>query len=112
MPKNDAVIHGSIEGTAVDGQGRDTMSEQKLKQSLKELCREIESLDVGDPAVKERLFILVRNIELSMASPEARQQRHDLVRELQAALKTFEAAHPAMTGILNEMINALVNLGI
>lgn len=88
------------------------MPEEKLRQSIRDLRREMERLEITDTAAREHLGQLLAGIEDNLNSGDGPSQRRDLARELQDTVKTLEMTHPKVTGILNEIIAALVNLGI
>jgi hypothetical protein len=88
------------------------MSEQQLNEALEELRREIDNLQLGDQAAKERLSGLVENIEQRLNPDLDPGERPDLILEMKDVITQFEVAHPRITGIVNDIMMALSNLGI
>jgi len=88
------------------------MTEQKINDALGELRKEIDGLEIGNQAAKERLASLVENIEQRLESSGESDDDHDLVDEMKDAITHFEVEHPRITGIINDIMMALSNLGI
>jgi hypothetical protein len=88
------------------------MNEQKIFDALDELRQEIERLDLQDAASKERLSGLVQSIEQRMIPGVVDEDRPDVIEEVKDAVTQFEVEHPRITGILNDIMMALSNLGI
>lgn len=88
------------------------MNEQKIFDALEELRQEIEKLEIGDPKNKERLTGLVQSIEQRMIPGVVDTEQPDLIEEVKDVVTQFEVEHPRITGILNDIMMALSNLGI
>lgn len=88
------------------------MSEQQVSNALDELRREIEQLELNDQAAKERLSGLVESIEQRLMPGIVEEDQPDLVEDVKDAVTQFEVEHPRITGILNDLMMALSNLGI
>ena len=86
------------------------MTEQKINEALGALREEGERLD--NPEAKERLSNLVDNIEQFVDYTGESQEHHDLVEDVKDAITHFEVEHPSITGILNELMMTLGNIGI
>ena len=85
---------------------------KKLTETLQRLRVEIENLDIEDNDSKERLDKLVADIEMKMNRPDDRGHHTNLVEDLTGSVEHFEASHPRVTGILNDIMMALSNMGI
>jgi hypothetical protein len=88
------------------------MTEQNINDSLQQLRDEIDKLHLDDRDVKDRLNQLVESIEGSLGGGELLEPDHDLVEELKDVISQFEVEHPRITGIVNELMMTLSNLGI
>lgn len=88
------------------------MNEQKIFDALEELRQEIEKLEISDPKNKERLTGLVQSIEQRMIPGVVDTEQPDLIEEVKDVVTQFEVEHPRITGILNDIMMALSNLGI
>jgi len=88
------------------------MNEQKIFDALEELRQEIERLDLQDAASKERLSGLVQSIEQRMIPGVVDEDQPDVIEDVKDAVTQFEVEHPRITGILNDIMMALSNLGI
>ncbi|HUL10744.1 MAG TPA: DUF4404 family protein [Methylococcaceae bacterium] len=88
------------------------MTEQRINDALAELRKEIERLEIGNQAAKERLANLVENIEQRIESSGTSEEDHDLVEEMKDAITHFEVEHPRITGIINDIMMTLSNVGI
>ena len=84
----------------------------RLEASLRTLRSEIESFDLGDAAARERLDGLVRDLEAALAHPGRASERATLGEQLRTSVLRLEAAHPRLAGIVNEVVESLVNMGI
>ena len=89
------------------------MTQQQINDALGELRREIEQLETGDQPAKERLTELVETIEQRLnPAGVVEEGQPDLVVEMKDVVTQFEVEHPRITGILNDIMMALSNLGI
>jgi uncharacterized protein YicC (UPF0701 family) len=85
---------------------------QTIHQTLAALKQQIGQLEVADHAARERLESLVTALERRLEDPESEVHHHSLVQETADAITQFEIAHPRITGILNDLMVALGNMGI
>lgn len=88
------------------------MTDKEIVQALAALRAEIEQLDQADAATGERLEELVSKLEQQVTAAELGQHQMHLVEDIKDAITEFEVEHPRMTGILNDIMVALGNLGI
>ena len=86
------------------------MPEQKINDALGELRREGEQID--NPETKKRLTSLLENIEQKVDYAGISDEHETLVEEVKDAITHFEVEHPRITGILNEVMMTLSNMGI
>jgi len=86
------------------------MSEQKINDALGALREEGDRLD--NPEAKERLTTLVESIEQNVDYTGLSVDHQDLVEDVKDAITHFEVEHPSITGLLNEVIMTLSNIGI
>jgi hypothetical protein len=86
------------------------MSEEKINEALGALREEGERLD--NPEARERLSNLVENIEQNVDYSGLSEEHQDLVEDVKEAIVHFEVEHPSITGILNEIMMTLSNVGI
>lgn len=87
------------------------MSEQKLIKELESLRAEIDHIDDNSANAKERLNVLIDEIEASIAEDE-QGENHTLLQNMKDAVAHFETEHPRATAILNEIMVSLSNMGI
>ena len=83
-----------------------------LEESLHRLRAEIHALDLDDEAARQRLERLVREIEQTLAVPGDRQSAGSLGDQLKASVLGFEASHPRLAGVMNEVVEKLGHMGI
>lgn len=88
------------------------MSDREIVQALADLRAEIEQLDQADTATSERLQALLSQLEQQVTAAELGQHQLHLVEDIKGAITEFEVEHPRLTGILNDIMVALSNLGI
>jgi len=86
------------------------MSEQKINDALGALREQGGRLD--NPEARERLSNLVENIEQNVDYSGVSEEHQDLVEDVKEAIVHFEVEHPSITGILNEVMMTLSNVGI
>jgi hypothetical protein len=88
------------------------MTDREIVPALTDLRAEIEQLDKADAATRERLEELVNRLEQQLTAAELGQHQLHLVEDIKDAITEFEVEHPRMTGILNDIMVTLSNLGI
>jgi hypothetical protein len=87
-------------------------SSKHLDQSLKTLRFEIDALDIGDGDARRRLDGLVREIEASVANADGAVADDRLTGGLKAAILKFEATHPRLGVLMNDVLEKLSAMGI
>ncbi len=87
------------------------MSDEQLRQSLTELRSELERLEAEEAEVRERLDALITGVEMRLSTPSDIAHHHSLVRDLRRSILQLEVSHPRATGILNQIMAALGNIG-
>lgn len=85
---------------------------ETIHQTLAALKEQIEHLEMADQVTRERLGSLVSALERKLEAPGDTDHHHSLVQETADAITQFEIAHPRITGILNDLMMALGNMGI
>lgn len=88
------------------------MSASKLTTAIQELKDQIAALNVDDSAAKLKLNDLVDNLEKKLASPDDAEHHQNVLDEVRDSVETFEIEHPRLTGILNDIMMTLSNMGI
>jgi hypothetical protein len=88
------------------------MSNIKLKQSLQQLQTEINKLGSVPAADKRELENLVAAIRQMLDSDPQAADAEDMQDTLSTAITRFEASHPRLTGVLNDIMISLSNMGI
>ena len=84
---------------------------KRLEDSLANLRQEVGRLDIGDEQTRLRLRRLMEDIEKTIAGP-ADAPAHDLGERLNASVLQFEATHPRIAVVMNELMKQLSNMGI
>ena len=87
------------------------MTENKINNALNELRSEIDNLHIDNQDAKVRLNQLLKNIEQSVENGPS-DGHHDVLEEMRHAVSHFEVAHPRITGIINDLMMTLSNMGI
>jgi uncharacterized protein YpuA (DUF1002 family) len=85
------------------------MTEQKINEALGALRKEGE---LDNAEAKDRLTSLVENIEQNLDYTGFGEEHQDLVEDVKDAITHFEVEHPRITGILNDIMMTLSNMGI
>lgn len=87
------------------------MNEQ-LEETLAALRTEVSKLPDQDLDSKQKLEALIHSLEKKLESPDDTEYHESLSEGLSDSLTHFEVSHPRITGILNEVMMALSNMGI
>ena len=82
-----------------------------LEQSLNDLRAQIHGLDIGDEPTRLRLGRLLADIERAIGDPAAGAHQN-LGERLKASVLQFEASHPRIAVVMNELMTQLSNMGI
>ena len=88
------------------------MSDEKLRESVEALRSELDRLEAGDLAARERLDALIAGLEAHMNEPGDHEHHHSLVGDLRESISHFEVSHPGTTAVLNNIMVTLGNMGI
>jgi hypothetical protein len=84
------------------------MSEQKMRQELEELRQELESAIDISGASKDKLLMLVDDIEVQIGL----SQGHSLVDRADEMVAAFELSHPTIAAVIKRIMETLANIGI
>ncbi|HEX7026400.1 MAG TPA: DUF4404 family protein [Gammaproteobacteria bacterium] len=87
------------------------MTDKNLHDALAQLRAEIEKLDSVSESDKQRLESLLARIR-NTADPEDAETGDDLQDAITENITKFEASHPRLTAIMNDIATTLSNMGI
>lgn len=87
------------------------MNKQQLREQLDELSEAINGLEASS-ADKKRLDALVADIELQLSQPLLESEQQSLADQVEGMMTSFEQEHPAVAGILNNLMITLGSMGI
>jgi hypothetical protein len=88
------------------------MAIDKLRADLGRLREEIARSDAGDRESLARLEELAGQVQRELDEENAVGDPAGLVDELEEAITGFEARHPNLTAIVNNMLVALGSMGV
>lgn len=88
------------------------MSDIELQEELKKLRHEVDEIAAGDDRAREQLDLLISDIEKKIEVPSDADHHKNLLRGIKDAIGQFESEHPRATGILNDIMIMLGNMGI
>ena len=88
------------------------MSDIKLQNELEKLRREVNNLASDNEVVREKLNLLINDIEKKLDQPADEDHHRYLVRGIKDAIRQFESEHLRATAILNDIMVILSNMGI
>ncbi len=88
------------------------MSRDELHQPLERLRAEIKKLGDEDQAIKRRMKRLVADLESKLEGSEESAEEPQLIDSLRRNIERFEVEHPRLTGVLNQIMVELSNMGI
>jgi hypothetical protein len=83
-----------------------------LDESLNTLRSEIAALHNGDDHARHRLEALMQDIERTLANPKSAGASENLGDRLKATILRFEASHPRLAAVMNDVAEKLINIGI
>lgn len=84
------------------------MSEEKIRQEIEELRQELESASDISLASKDKLLVLVGDIEAQLQSKE----QHSLAAQADEMIADFEVSHPTLAAVIKRTMETLANIGI
>jgi len=84
------------------------MSEEKIRQEIEELRQELELANDISPASKDKLLILVDDIEAQIELAED----HSLAGQADEMIADFEVSHPTIAAVIKRTMETLANIGI
>ena len=88
------------------------MSTEDLNLLAERLRSEIDALDSTHGEARERLDALHAELVQRLEHPREDNQDEDLLENIKTHIEAFEVAHPRATGILNDLMVTLSNMGI
>ncbi|MCZ6802651.1 MAG: DUF4404 family protein [Proteobacteria bacterium] len=88
------------------------MPEKILRDDIEKLRNEIENLSAEEDASKEKLEILLQDIESGLENEEKNKNQSELLAGLKESVNHFETEHPRATAIINDIMVTLSNMGI
>ena len=88
------------------------MPMDRLRADLARLREEIARADAGDRESLARLQQLTDQVQRELDEQNAVGDPAGLVDELEEAITGFEARHPNLTAIVNNMLVALGSMGV
>ena len=83
-----------------------------LEGALHRLRAEIEALPIHDDEARRRLETLIRDIETTLEDPKTLRADRSLGDRLKASIVSFEASHPRLATLMNDVMEKLGNIGI
>lgn len=86
---------------------------EKINETINTLRTEISGLE-GDAYADSRMRLqqLIEELEVQQADGVPGGGYDDLVESLKNSITHFEVSHPTLTGVLNELMMTLSNMGI
>ncbi len=84
------------------------MNEQHLREQLQRLSNELQAPSI-DAEKRTEITALIADIELQLNEGIANDS---LVDQVEAAVSAFEAEHPRIAAILNNIVTTLGNIGV
>ncbi len=88
------------------------MSEQKIHENLQSLRDELNQLQGDNQQVRERVNGLIAEVEEQLLENEYRQRNPSLMESINNTIEHYKVEHPGVTGILNQIMMSLGNMGV
>ncbi len=86
------------------------MDEQELYQQLESLKKELDSSNGLGPDTREKMLGLIDRMEEQMHTPG--DDEDSFTEQFESLVTEFEASHPTLTGIVNNLLVTLGNMGV
>ena len=83
-----------------------------LDDALGSLRSEIQALDIGDEETRRRLDSLVADIGSSIERPNGAVADETLAERLKSSILNFEASHPRLAVLMNDVLEKLSTMGV
>ncbi len=87
------------------------MDKDQIFQDLSRLLNEIDQLPLEEDE-RRRLHRLVGDIEGHVDAPAQTESPEELADTVDQLITRFETDHPAFTGVLRRVLNALGSMGV
>jgi hypothetical protein len=90
------------------------MSKRLYRESLTKLAKELKNSTFTDPHAQAVSGSLMDDIQKILEHPGEVTflHHHNLMNNLKISIRHFEVSHPSLTGLMDNVINTLNNLGI
>ena len=88
------------------------MKDDVLKDALKKLEAMRDGFDPADTESRGRLTEMIEHINAGLKEPGGRTENRRLIDRLKEKIVHFEAKHPRITEVVNEIEIKLMSLGI
>jgi uncharacterized protein YukE len=88
------------------------MTRDELKNTIAELRTELTSLSPRDESARNHIEQLIGSLEQHLNEPTSDANRGALRENFSSTIERFEAEHPRITLILNQIMNTLSGSGI
>lgn len=88
------------------------MTQDQLQKTLAELRSELANLDARDEATRTHINGLMESLEQHLNEPANETIKGALRENFSSTIERFEAEHPRITLILNQIMNTLSGSGI
>jgi Domain of unknown function (DUF4404) len=88
------------------------MSRENLENALARLRLELDALGEEASSARSALRILIDEVEEELDHLETDDRAASLLLRVRHQVERFEVEHPRITGILNEIMISLSNIGI
>ena len=87
------------------------MDKKQVVEDLSRLLREIDQVSLEE-ADRRKLHRMVGDIERHVEAPEEGPDKAELVSTAEELITRFETDHPALTGVMRRVMNALSSMGV
>ncbi len=93
-------------------QENNAVSEQKIHECLQVLRDELNQLQGDNQQVQERVSGLIAEVEQQLLKNEHQHQNPSLMESINKTIELYKVEHPGVTGILNQIMMSLGNMGV
>jgi len=87
---------------------------RQLREQLERLDADLKQTQTVDEAGRDLLHKLQQDVRdlLARSSETANLQEHPIASRLRESIQHFEMTHPALTGVMEQLVNMLSAMGI
>ncbi len=88
------------------------MPRQELNSLIGKLRQELAHLQQDQQGSRDQIQSLIDDLEVHLQSGKSNDWPHEMTQRVRKEIEDFETEHPRITGVLNNIMVTLGNIGI